>query len=624
MALFPFNKDVSVHQQLGDNPNTDNGLSADAIKAMFDRPAEDIKAYLNSEVVPQVNSAQDGAADAKEAAGSAQTASAEANTTAANASAAAQEAARTAAAAQLAARNAETSAAAASRKAPFIATYGVAKYAAIAAAVSDGKPCYCQNGSVRLPLVRSEESAFLFAGVTDAVNGVLAGCSVTSANEWSTYQTTYKKTGAINESGTDDQVPTALAVYKAMCKLEEKIGAGGGGNPDVYVQPTEPSDAPIGSIWINEEGDSTIEELYDSSKITNRQYYDPDGTLVTDVYGWYTTADMDVTRAASLIYGGLTDTAKASNARSVFKDASGGIVSVFLPASGENTLKIPDGAVTVAFTLHMNDTETFYANAVISGSAERVVSAWQRKIGDRIYRPLAKATEKKICCIVDDDTIDTECVTLFRDACNASGIKGTLATLTYNWTKDTDLKNTLLSMEREGFRTIIHAFSQVDAWNDPETNAAVCESNLVQGMQDMQAAGFLDFRYWATPYCKDTAGIQSMARKWGLKCALAGGNTYEPADDTYGRYALRRAAFGPSDADSSISLAEIQTVAREAAQNGGWLIVMTHFEAWRDAGGDYTRFTSLIDYLKGLGYEFMTVSEAWSHRKAVYDVFDAF
>lgn len=49
-----FSKNVAVHQQLGDNPNTDDNLSASELKATFDRPAEDIKEYVNGTLVPAI------------------------------------------------------------------------------------------------------------------------------------------------------------------------------------------------------------------------------------------------------------------------------------------------------------------------------------------------------------------------------------------------------------------------------------------------------------------------------------------------------------------------------------------------------------------------------------------
>lgn len=47
-----FSEDVSVHQKLGDNPNTDNGLSSGELKALFDSPAEIIKEFINQRVTP--------------------------------------------------------------------------------------------------------------------------------------------------------------------------------------------------------------------------------------------------------------------------------------------------------------------------------------------------------------------------------------------------------------------------------------------------------------------------------------------------------------------------------------------------------------------------------------------
>lgn len=52
MAIPLFDKEVRVHQLLGDNPNTENNLSADEIKKKFDTPAEEIKEFINSVIVP--------------------------------------------------------------------------------------------------------------------------------------------------------------------------------------------------------------------------------------------------------------------------------------------------------------------------------------------------------------------------------------------------------------------------------------------------------------------------------------------------------------------------------------------------------------------------------------------
>ena len=55
MALEKLNENVELIQELGDQPNSDNGLSAEELKALFDRGASIIKNYLNRSVVPYIN-----------------------------------------------------------------------------------------------------------------------------------------------------------------------------------------------------------------------------------------------------------------------------------------------------------------------------------------------------------------------------------------------------------------------------------------------------------------------------------------------------------------------------------------------------------------------------------------
>lgn len=55
MPLSAFDKNVSIHQSLGNEPNIDNSLTAEELKKKFDLGAELIKAYLNERVVPAVN-----------------------------------------------------------------------------------------------------------------------------------------------------------------------------------------------------------------------------------------------------------------------------------------------------------------------------------------------------------------------------------------------------------------------------------------------------------------------------------------------------------------------------------------------------------------------------------------
>ena len=58
--ITEFTEDVEVIQKLGDYPNSDQGLSADQLKEMFDRAPKKIKEFINAVVVPAVRALEDG------------------------------------------------------------------------------------------------------------------------------------------------------------------------------------------------------------------------------------------------------------------------------------------------------------------------------------------------------------------------------------------------------------------------------------------------------------------------------------------------------------------------------------------------------------------------------------
>lgn len=52
MALEKLTEDIAVHQTLGDEPNAENGLTADDLKKLFDKPAQIIKDFINNKLIP--------------------------------------------------------------------------------------------------------------------------------------------------------------------------------------------------------------------------------------------------------------------------------------------------------------------------------------------------------------------------------------------------------------------------------------------------------------------------------------------------------------------------------------------------------------------------------------------
>ena len=56
MAIPQFGYDVEVIEKLADRPNDTNGLSAAALKAKFDEAVKEIKTYINSTLLPFLQS----------------------------------------------------------------------------------------------------------------------------------------------------------------------------------------------------------------------------------------------------------------------------------------------------------------------------------------------------------------------------------------------------------------------------------------------------------------------------------------------------------------------------------------------------------------------------------------
>lgn len=96
MAIANMTTNVAIHQTLADEPNAENGLSAQALKEKFDAGAVALKSYINDTLVPEVNRLDHDQAQGSQQAQEALSAAQEAQRTAQTAHTAAQNALATA------------------------------------------------------------------------------------------------------------------------------------------------------------------------------------------------------------------------------------------------------------------------------------------------------------------------------------------------------------------------------------------------------------------------------------------------------------------------------------------------------------------------------------------------
>ena len=246
--------------------------------------------------------------------------------------------------------------------------------------------------------------------------------------------------------------------------------------------------------------------------------------------------------------------------------------------------------------------------------------------GDKIIMKGLSRNTFPIATFIDDDAVSVENVEKYIAACEAAEIKGTIATLTNKWEHNKNILNALKAAERKGHNIIIHAYSQNigDHWTVDNFDIEACTEDLIHGMQMMAEAGFINYKFWATPSNTDNEQLRSLARKVGVECKIIGNNWANDGTHPINRYKIYRVSLTVSDDVASIKLSEIKELAKECYENNGWIIIMTHF-ANENAAGDYaSRLMEISDYMKELGYKIMNISEAWSYRKWTYDTNDIY
>ena len=228
---------------------------------------------------------------------------------------------------------------------------------------------------------------------------------------------------------------------------------------------------------------------------------------------------------------------------------------------------------------------------------ETLVNGWYNAAHNKIANLFQKSTNRPIITVIDDDTPDVAGVTRVKELCDKNDIKCTFACLTRQIDLHPDLGEALKDFELDGFQTVIHGYSQNSIYRDYENNKSDCERDFVKGLQKLSSMGFLDFKYWVTPYGVHSAGIQQLAKKYGMKCLCTVIPGYETTKAENGRYVIKRTGLNKLDADGSTSLETLMSYIDDCAAENGWIIIMTHIaNGW--AGDDYSRFDEVVQYAK--------------------------
>ena len=255
-----------------------------------------------------------------------------------------------------------------------------------------------------------------------------------------------------------------------------------------------------------------------------------------------------------------------------------------------------------------------------------LVNRWYYDSKCRINTLFAKATSKPICCIIDDDSPSATDMEIFAALMEENGISGTIACLTKVMDNNEDLKTKLLELERRGHQVVLHGYTQNEAYRNAsvigDENYKVAEDDFVHGLNDLMSAGFVDYKFWVTPYGVAQDCLKNLARKWGMECLITTAKKeYNGSDGKYSRYEIQRSGLNAGDT-GTLTQEQLLALADQCADANGWLLINTHItDGWN---GDFTRITDFITHCKEKGFEFMTLGDAWRIRKPIYEWYETF
>lgn len=388
------------------------------------------------------------------------------------------------------------------------------------------------------------------------------------------------------------------------------------------------------SLTINSGGYKTIDGVY------------------TSTGGWGYSDNIPCTPGDYL----LIKNAVAVDFRPLFFYSSDGICTGLYDFSPKNTtlsqllVKVPTGTsycvintkVSISDTVSVSiiKSQLVSANDLAVKSVEKIMVNTGFKL-DTIFKSIKGAGP--LFTIVDDDGRNYNQISNFHDVCVANGIIGCNALATKfiddmsQSDRDTFL-STLKQYEHDGFENVLHCYNH-DYWKSSITASmtdaqlfSAVTNDIVQGISEMEGYGFRNWRHWIVPQGKtNLPNVERVARNLGVQAAYdVANNTYNrfvPRGRTFHRYNVPRMELYSNDtANPGHTLQLIKDQAVICAQEGGWLIVCTHFyqQGWGTDDPTYSRVSDMIQYIMGLGFTNVTLSGGMSYWEDVYRMYDLF
>lgn len=289
------------------------------------------------------------------------------------------------------------------------------------------------------------------------------------------------------------------------------------------------------------------------------------------------------------------------------------------------SLPIPNNARYIRITAHKDETPAVvYLSRVLN---EAISPEYQKNAS-----LFDNATKVPVLTFVDDDTYGTTYVTRQKNLCDSLGIKCSFACLTAQVESDSELLNTLLEFEKEGFPIIYHANTQGNFYNTPTLDIVAEEEDFVTGLHKMHEYGFADYKIWATPFGSSRDDEKKLAIKWGLLGLLTSGrseinNPYLLNPES--RWDIQRISLGTINdtqaSDLTAKVAQLKSAIDDAVACNGWVCVSTHsaYPVYRTGEAD-SAMSEIVAYALSKGVEIRTINEQLRRWMPIYNYYEQY
>lgn len=196
--------------------------------------------------------------------------------------------------------------------------------------------------------------------------------------------------------------------------------------------------------------------------------------------------------------------------------------------------------------------------------------------------------------IIDDDTSSLELVQMFHTLCSTKNIIGNYGVLTGR--NDTNIYNTLLNYELEGYGMLYHGLTQNSAYLQERNSTSL--TDFVTGYRKFKELGFTDNKMWVIPYGTAIKSILELAPMYGFIASFTTG-TSTPVLNNGRDYSLNRINIGPYETGGDYNDLEWhKNVIDTYSVSNCWFVYTTHVNAWGDKTEEITQlFNNVVDYL---------------------------